>query len=261
MHTVTIAAVFLAAMICRAGDSRYVGTWQLDSAKSDFGTVKIEFKETPSGDVEFVKSGGSSYRFKLDGRTYRNEYGEGVKWKSVSANTWKETVNPDRKGKDGFGIATFTLSEDGRAMTWVVKGTMRGGVPLDLIIVFNRVGTGNGFSGQWEGKLPKANESEILEISAWGDKGLLIKGTEKMKVGCKARFDGAEYPCEGPDYPPNTTMSLVERDPRAFESVIKVGGKVLVKRVITVSPTGDALTVEKTKGTGQKLTLVYEPKR
>jgi hypothetical protein len=249
-----VAFTVVAATIVSAADAPYMGKWKMNPAKSDFGELTVVYEQVASGEMQETAA-GQSYKFKLDGKDYTDQFGNTASWKSLTSNSWQRTL----KLKDKvLTTDTFTVSPDGKQLTVASKGTKPNGEAIDDTFTFDRVSGGPGLAGKWKTKNVKSSSPSLLELAPSGADGLTFKIVD-MGLTCETKLDGKDYPCTGPTLAPGWTVALTGSGPRGLDMTIKQNGKILYKVGYTVSSDGKTLTESGgATATNEKMKVVYD---
>jgi hypothetical protein len=137
-------------------------------------------------------------------------------------------------------IDTWTLAGDGKTMTRTSTGLTVSGERFQNTIRMKRVGTGEGFEGTWKGVV--ASQAEIMEVEA-GESGLTARVPDDSSVWtCK--FDGAEYPVEGPRVPAGLTPSGRRLGARKIAFVAKLNARYWESEEWILSADGATITID-----------------
>jgi hypothetical protein len=237
-----------------AADPPYAGKWKMNPAKSDFGELTVAYEQLPSGEMQETAS-GQSYKFKLDGKDYPDQYGNIAAWKSLGSTSWQRTL----KLKDKvLTTDTLTLSGDGKNLTVNSKGTKPNGESIDDTFLFERVSGGPGLAGKWKTRNMKSSSPSLLELAPSGSDGLTFKIVD-MSLTCDSKLDGKDYPCTGPTLSEGWTVAFASSGLRSLNMTVKQKGKEFFKVTYTVSPDGRTLTETDTAtGTSEKVKVVYD---
>jgi hypothetical protein len=253
-HLLGTVFTITAATVLAAADPPYAGKWKMNPAKSDFGELTVAYEQLPSGEMQET-SAGQSYKFKLDGKDYADQFGNTAAWKSIDSASWQRTLKLKEKV---LTTDTFTLSPDGKNLTMSSKGTKPNGEAIDDTFVFERVSGGPGLAGKWKTKNMKSSSPSLLELTPSGSDGLTFKIVD-MGLACESKLDGKDYPCSGPTLSAGWTVALATTGLRSLDMTVKNNGKTLYKVVYTVSPDGKTLTETGTAAaTSEKIKVVYD---
>jgi hypothetical protein len=253
-ETLGVAFAVAAVTVIAAADAPYIGKWKMNPARSDFGELTVVYEQLPSGEMQETAA-GQSYKFKLDGKDYPDQFGNTAAWKPLSDTSWQRTL----KLKDKvLTTDTFTVSTDGKSLTVASKGTKPNGEAIDDTYAFQRVSGGPGLAGKWKARNMKSSSPSLLELAPSGPDGLTFKIVD-MGLTCNAKLDGKDYPCTGPTLAEGWTVAMAGAGPRGLDMTIKQKGKTLYKVGYSVSSDGKTLT--ETGGataTNEKVKVVYE---
>jgi hypothetical protein len=253
-HLLSAVSAIAAVTVIAAADPPYAGKWKMNPAKSDFGQLTVAYDQLPSGEMQETAA-GQSYKFKLDGKDYPDQFGNIAAWKSVSSTTWQRTLKLKEKV---LTTDTFTLSPDGRSLTMNSKGTKPNGEAIDDTFVFERVSGGPGLAGKWKAQNMKSSSPTLVELTPSGADGLMFKIVD-MGLTCDSKLDGKDYPCSGPTLSAGWTVALATTGLRSLDMTVKNNGKTLYRVVYTVSPDGKTLTETGTAAaTDEKIKVVYD---
>jgi hypothetical protein len=221
-----------------AADYPFVGTWKVNPSKS-----------TLIDQMKVVAVGPNKYAFTFEGTDAEtivangtDQPGLGGTVLSVTAegpNTWK--VVRKRNGQT-FITGTWNLSEDGNTLRDAFRANERDGSIFAVDYVYKRIAGTSGFAGTWESTTGKANSEMQLEIRPYGEDGLTFL-SQLQKLTKNVKFDGKDYPNEGPNAAPGSASSarLVSR--HVVQMTDKVKGKIVDTRKITLSPDLKTLTM------------------
>ena len=137
-------------------------------------------------------------------------------------------------------IGTWNLSEDGNTLKDAYRENRRDGSFFAVDCVYKRIAGKSGFAGTWESTSGKANPEMQLEIRPYEGDGLSF---QSQKLTKNVKFDGKDYPNEGPYAAPGSASSgrLVNRHVVQMTDTVK--GKRIDTEKIAVSPDLKTLTV------------------
>jgi hypothetical protein len=253
-HLLCVVFTLAAATTLAAADPPYVGKWKMNPAKSDFGELTVVYEQLASGEMQETAA-GQSYKFKLDGKDYPDQFGNTAAWKPLGSTSWQRTLKLREKV---LTTDTLTLSDDGKSLTVNTKGTKPNGESIDDTLVFERVSGGPGLAGKWKGKNMKSTSPNVLELAPSGTDGMTFKIVD-MGLTCDSKLDGTDHPCTGPTLSEGWTVALANTGLRSLNMTVKQNGKELYKVVYTVSPDGKTLTETGTAtATSEKIKVVYD---
>jgi hypothetical protein len=151
-HLVIANAVIVALFIAgssMAQSNPFVGTWKLNVARSHYDPGPTPKSQTrtwePSGKVtiEGIDAMGKprtyGFTIKTDGKDYSTtgatNGAESVAAERIGANMLRTTF---KRGGKLFEVANYTVSEDGKLLTIVSKGTSSSGQPFKNVQVWEK---------------------------------------------------------------------------------------------------------------------------
>lgn len=146
-----LSFVVLAAALTLSAADAFLGTWNLNVAKSKYSPGPAPKSSTivysQDGDSIVVKTdtvnadgkmGSSTNRYKRDGKEYPYKAVTGeagtIAVKSINANTAEATV----KIGSATTMARTVVSKDGKTFTRTIKGTNAEGKPVNNTVVFEK---------------------------------------------------------------------------------------------------------------------------
>ncbi len=254
VRTAGLLAALAVPAILFSADLPWVGKWKINLAASDFGETTTTYADLGSGEMQWTAD-GMSMKFKMDGKDYPDPLGGTSAWKQLDAATW-ETVNK-LNGKV-LNTDTTKLSADGKTLTIATRGTKPNGTPLDTVAVLSRVSGGPGLAGKWKTNQVTNNSPSLIEIAAFDTDGLAVR-VPAFDSRWSAKFDGKDYPIEGPNVPAGITIALRRTGPRSYDFTRKHSGKELNKGSVAVSDDGKTTTViGMAVGSNEKTKAVYD---
>ena len=232
-----LPAVCLAAGVARAAESPFIGEWKLDPSKSRMpDEMKIE---SEGGNKYAFDFGPGAEPIVVDGT---DQPGYGGTLLSVSAEAL-DTWIVERK-KDGRLLikATWKLSKDGSTLTDYFRGFESDGSTLSMDYVYQRTGGGSGFAADWQSIKETMNSPFLIQVKEFQGDGLSFITPSQNKTR-NVKFDGKDYPNEGPNARPVTSSSIRRVDKRTLVITDKTDGKVTDTEAIELSPDLKALTI------------------
>jgi hypothetical protein len=138
--------------------------------------------------------------------------------------------------------AIWDLSADGKMLTDNFTGYRADGSTSNLLYKYERTAGGPGFAGTWESTEEQVNSSYEMQIRTYEGDGLaFINPAQKMTKNIK--FDGKDYPAEGPNLPTGYATSGRRVSERAVELTDKIESKVLDTQEVEISGDGKTLTI------------------
>ncbi len=233
----TCLCLLIGFTVAAVAQSPFVGTWKLDPAKSQLTGDTMKFSQGENGAMALT-AGGHTNNFKTDGQNYPTWDGTDSTWKQVDDHTWQSSYK--RNGME-LAVSTFTLSPDGKMLTEEDKGTRPDGSAFDDVAKYERVGEGSGLMGTWRSTQTKLSESRTFMIQPNGNDGLTWTLPE-LKASVAMKFDGKDYPAEGPTVPPGFTLALTRTGPNSLKMVQKLKGEPVWSGEYTVAGDGKTMT-------------------
>lgn len=229
-------ALSATASLALAQTSPFVGTWQLDPAKSQLNGNTMAFGKSSDGMMTLTADGHTD-KFKTDGNQYPTWYGGQAIWKQIDDHTWESTgyLNGQNLGTD-----TMTISSDGKTLTDVSKGTFPSGKAFDDTTVYNRLGEGTGLVGEW--RSTRTSQGETQTMTFRNDGNGLVWEIPDLKASVPVRFDGQDTPVQGPAVPPGLTLAVTRQGPDSLRVVEKIKGEIVFAAEDKVSSDGRTLT-------------------
>jgi hypothetical protein len=230
-----LPAVCLAMGMARAAENPFIGEWKLDPSKS---RLPDEMKvESEGGNKYTFDFGAGTERIVVDGT---DQPGNGGTLLSVNAEA-SDTWIVERK-KDGRLLirATWNISKDGRTLTDYFRGFQSDGSTLSMDYVYQRIGGGSGFAADWRSIKETINSPYSIRVKEYQRDGLSLITPSQTK---NVKFDGEDYPNEGPNAQRGASASIRRVDERALVLTDKINGKVVDIEAIGVSPDLKTLTI------------------
>jgi len=239
-----------------AAESPFIGEWKLDPSKTRMpDEMKVESK---GGDKYAFDFGGGAETIVVDGSDQPGGYGGTLlSVKAEAPDTWIV----ERK-KDGRLLlrATWKLSKDGSALTDYFREFGSDGSTLSMDYVYRRTGGGSGFAADWQSIKETMNSPFPLQVKAFQGDGLsFITPLEKKTQDVK--FDGKDYPNEGPAGDRGASSSAQRVDERTLVITDKANGKVTDTETIGLSADLKTLTITtRVPGIDKPSVMVFERK-
>jgi hypothetical protein len=246
--------IFLLALTSTLfADNPFVGKWKIDKSKSHIaGSID---SVTPAGPNTWTFAFGNfSWTLKANGTQQSTPFGTSA-MKVVNPTTWQFTNMTNDKPS---GTETWVLSADGKSMKRTFTGTQANGEPFSGTADLKRIGGASGFVGKWQSTEVQMTFTEV-DIADNGDNGVsLLLPEDGTKYSLK--FDGKEYPEEGPRIPPGLTVSGKMTGPRTAAVTTRLNGKVLDTEEWEVSSDGTTYTyTEHDAGAAEPVVIVLHP--
>jgi hypothetical protein len=206
-------------------------------AKSQLAGQRQEIRALGGDNYEFI-DGDRHDPIVADGEQHPNQYGGTWSLKQDRPDKWVITYELDGKVT---GVNVITVIDGGQTRLDDWKGTNADGSTDTEHAVGTRVGSGSGVVGTWELKSAEESAPSDWVIKPYGDDGLSFawpanQGHQDIK------FDGKDYPAEGPRTPPGLTSCGKRVDERTIDLTTKLKGKIVGTDEIQVSQDGKAIT-------------------
>ncbi len=254
----SIAAVVLALALSSYlyADNPFVGRWKIDKDKSLItGTTDSVAAAGPN--TWKFQDGAFTWTVKADGTDQPAPFGSTVSMTVVNPTTWEFT---NKSGGKTISSEAWVLAADGVTMTRTFSSKDENGNPTTGVSTMKRTPVGkaagkNGFEGTWESTKVDLAFTEV-DIEANGDDGITVRvpldGTHYS-----LKFDGKEYPEEGPRLPAGMTVSAVRVGPRHVEATTRINGKVFDHEDWELSEDGTTYTyTQRDEGSDKPVVIV-----
>jgi hypothetical protein len=221
-----------------AAQNPFTGSWKLNPAKSSLtDTMRVENADTPNT-YTFYLSLTNPETIPLDGADHPGIFGTTLAVTALGPNQWKVV-----RKKDGHMLvsAIWDLSADGNVLTDNFTGYRADGSTSNLLYKYARTAGTAGFAGTWESTEEQVNSTYELQVAAYGDDGLsIVNPSQKMIRNIK--FDGQDYPVQGPNLPVSYATSGRRLSSNSVQLTDKIDGKLRDTQDVEVSPDGKTLT-------------------
>jgi hypothetical protein len=250
-----LLAFCLFAAVLWAAQSPFVGQWKLDSSRSRMpDEMKVESK---GGNKYVFDFGGGAETITADGTDQQGLYGTLLSAKEEAADTWIVA-----RKKDGRLVlrATWKLSADGSTLTDYYREFQPDGstVSVSMDYVYKRTGaSGSGFAADWQSFRETINTPYSIEVKPFQGDGLSFTNTFQHMTR-NVKFDGKDYPHEGPNATAGDTSSVERRGEHTLLLTDKSNGKVADTQEIRVSPDRKTLTITVGPGRDKPTVMVFE---
>lgn len=253
-HALSILAMIcLTAGTAKGAASPFIGEWKLDPSKT---RLPDEMKVENKGDNKYVFDFGvGAETVVVDGSDQPGYAGTLLSVKAEAPDTW--TV---ARKKDGRVLikATWTLSKDGSTLTDNFREFDADGSTLSMDYVYQRAGAGSGFAGDWQSIKETMNSPFPLQVKEFQSDGLSFVNPV-TRVTKNVKFDGNEYPNEGPNARHGASSSIRRVDERTLVLTDKFDGKVSDTEEIALSADLKTLTMTvRIPGSEKPNVLVFE---
>jgi hypothetical protein len=230
--------VCLVVATSRAAENPFVGKWKLNPQKSQL-TDEMKVASLGSNKYTFDFGGGASETIVIDGTDQPGLYGTTLAVTAEAPDTWKVV-----RKKDGRIMLTgiWKLSPDGNTLTDTFRANRPDGSLTSLDYIYTRRAGASGFAGTWESTTEKVNSTYEFQIQPYENGGLtFINPAQKSTSNIK--FDGKDYPNQGPNLPQNYVTSGRRLNQSTLELTDKIEGKVRDVQELKLSPDGKTLIV------------------
>ena len=227
-----------AGALARAAQSPFIGEWKLDSSRSRTpDEMKVESK---GGNTYIFNFGGGPETIVADGTDQQGLQRTLLSVKQEASDTW--IVQRKLDGRLMLR-ATWKLSPDGKNLTDYYREFETDGTTVSLDYVYERAGgTGSGFAADWQSVKETNNSTIVMQVKAFEDEGLTFVSPAEHSTR-NLKFDGKDYPVEGPNARQGATSSARRVDERNIVFTEKTNGKLMVTQEITLSHDGKTLTI------------------
>jgi hypothetical protein len=216
----------------------FVGKWKLDPSKSRL-TDEMKVEAVGTNKYAFDFGGGEAEIVRADGTDQPGNFGTTLSVIVEEPNTWKVV-----RKKNGRTLITgiWKLSEDDKTLHDNFTGYQPNGSSFSLDYVYQRTAGTSGFAGTWESTSEKVNSAFEIEIRPYADDGLTFVNPAQESTK-NIKFDGRDYPDQGPNVAPGSESSGRRVNERSLEIIEKTKSKVLDKRQVKLSPDLKTLTM------------------
>lgn len=236
MRLVLAGCLFAGAMW--ATDDPFVGEWKLNPSKSRFpDEMKVESAGANKYVFDFV--GGSPETIVVDGTDQPGIFGTTLSVTVLGPDSW----NVVRK-KDGQMLLTanWELSKDGNTLKDDFTEMGPNGSSSNVKYVYKRTAGKAGFAGTWESISEQVNFVLVRKVQPYEGDGLsFINPAEEVTKSLK--FDGKDYPDQGPKVAKGSVSSGRRVNGRTLELTHKINGKTTATEQIELSPDLKTLTI------------------
>jgi hypothetical protein len=231
------ASVCLASSTLFAAEASFVGTWKLNPKKSHFTGLREKIEDMGGGKYNFV-FGDDVESITMDGKDHPTKYGNMWSVTKTGPNSWTSVHKRDGKVTT---TATWTLSDNDKKFTSITDGTRPDGSKSHNVFEAKRIAGTSGLAGTWESTKFQINSPAAMQIASWkGDGWTISVPAEKERLDLK--FDGKEYPDNGPRVAKGTTASGKRIDASTVEITTKLKGKTQVVENMKLSADGKTIT-------------------
>jgi len=233
-----LPAVCLTTGVVWAAESPFIGEWKLDPSKT---RMPDEMKVQSEGGNKYAFDfGGGAETIVVDGSDQPGGYGGTLlSVKAEAPDTWIV----ERK-KDGRLLlkATWKLSKDGSTLTDYFREFVSDSSTFSMDCVYQRTGGGSGFAADWQSIKETMNSPFPIQVKAYQGDGLSFITPLENKTK-NVKFDGKDYPDEGPGAGRGASSSVRRVDERTLVITDKADGKVTDTEAVGLSADLKTLTL------------------
>jgi hypothetical protein len=250
MH-LSILGMVMALSCASHATSPFVGKWKIDEASSHIAGTSDSVSAAGPNTWKF-QYGAFSWTVKADGTDQPGPFGETVSLKAISSSSWEITNKSNGKTTS---TETWILSADGKSMTRQYAVKNESGKSATSVSTMKRTAGTAGFEGTWESTEVKLPFTEV-DIEANGDDGVTMRLPEDG-THYSLKFDGKEYPEEGPRLPAGMTVSAKMTGARSVQVHTRVNGKLFDTENWEVSANGLTYTYkEQDEGVDKPMVVI-----
>jgi hypothetical protein len=248
---VSILGVVMALSCALHATSPFVGKWKIDEAASHIAGTRDSITAAGPNTWKF-QDGAFSWTVKADGTDQPTPFGSTVSLKVINPSTWEFT---NRSNGKTISTEAWVLAAEGKSMTRTFASKNENGEPTKSVSTMKRISGTTGFEGTWEYTDVKLGFTEV-DIEANGDDGITVRLPEDG-THYSLKFDGKEYPEEGPRLPAGMTVSAKRTGPRTVEAHTRVNGKLFDTENWEVSADGRTFTYkQRNEGDDKPMVIV-----
>jgi hypothetical protein len=213
----------------------FVGKWKIDQAKSHI-TGTTDFVEAAGPNTWKFRDGTFSWTLKADGTDQPTPFGT-TALNVVNPTTWQFM---NKSNGRPLGTEIWVLSANGKTMTRTFAGQKDNGEPFTGEASMKRTAGKAGFEGAWESTDVQMTFTEV-DIEPNGDDGISAH-VPADGTHYSLKFDGKEYPEEGPRIPAGLTVSAKVTGARSIRVTTWLNGKVFDNEDWELSADGKTFT-------------------
>ena len=247
----TVLVIGLALSPTLYAANPFVGKWKIDEAKSRIAGVKDSVTAVEQNTWKF-QYGAFTWTVKADGTDQPTPFGSTVSMKVTNLTTWGFTNKSNGKA---ISTEVWVLSADGKTMTRTFNGQKENGEAFSAVNVMKRIAGTSGFEDTWESTKVELPFTEI-DIEENGEDGVSLH-VPADGTHYSLKFDGKEYPEEGPRLPAGMTVSGVKTGARTARVHTRQNGKLFDTEDWEVSADGMIFTYkEQDEGVDNSVLIV-----
>lgn len=199
--------------------------------------------------MKVASAGTNKYSFDFGVGSAETITGDGTDQPGLASTTLSVTIEgPDSwkvvRKKDGRILLTayWKLSQDGNTLKDDYTEFASNGPSSNVKYVYQRTAGKSGFAGTWESTSEEVNSVFVLKVQPYEGDGLsFINPAEGVTKSVK--FDGKDYPNEGPNVAKGSVSSGRRINERTLELTEKINGRTTATEQIELSPNRKTLTM------------------
>lgn len=232
-----LPAVCLATSITLAAESPFIGEWKLDPSRT---RMPDEMKVRSEGGNKYAFDfGGGAETIVVDESDQPAYGGTLLSVKAEAPDTW---IVERKKDNRLLLKATWKLSNDGSTLTDYYREFESDGSTVSMDYVYQRTGGGSGFAADWQSIKETMNSPFSIQIKSFQGDGLSFITPAEQKTK-NLKFDGKDYPIEGPNADRGASSSIRQVNERTLVITDKARGKVTDTEEIGLSADLKMLTI------------------
>lgn len=236
-----------------ATNDPFVGDWKLNPSRSKLtDEMKVEGL---GGNKYSFNFGGGAETVVVDGTDQPAGFGTTLSITANGPDTWKVV-----RKKDGRVLVTgnWVLSKDGTTLTDDFTGTKPDGSTYNLKYLYKRTAGGSGFAATWISTSEIVNSVFVLQVRPYEGEGLSFSDLSRESTK-NVKFDGKDYPTQGPNVAPGSASSAHRVNERTLEMTDKINDKVIDTQEIDISSDLKTLTMtRRIVGRSEPTIFVFE---
>lgn len=224
-----LLVVCLATGALAASNDPFLGEWKLNPSKSKLIDV-MKVASVVGDKYAFDFGGGSAETIAVDGTDQPGIAGTTLSVTNEGPDSWKVI-----RKKDGRILLTafWKLSKDGNTLKDDYTEFGPDGSSSNIKYVYQRTAGTSGFAGTWEGSSETMNAVIVLKIQAYEGDGLSFINSSGVTKNVK--FDGKDYPNEGPNARAGSASTARRVNEDTLEMTDKFNGKITNTRQIQLA--------------------------
>lgn len=219
-------------------DDPFTGKWKVNPSKSK---LNDEMKVEAAGENRYAITFGPGLvdTIVADGSDQPGLRGTTLAVTVEGPNTWKVVR---KKAGRTLIIGIWTLSGDGQTLNDDYTEYPPDGSPSSTPYVYKRTAGSSGFTGTWDSESEMVKPGIELQIQPWEGDGLSFISPAAHATK-SIKFDGNDYPDQGPKVDAGTTTSGRRVNERSLEITEKFQGQITDTRQIELSADHKTLTM------------------